>query len=191
MMKMQIILAGIGGQGILFMSRILAELGLRSGLDVIGSETHGMSQRGGSVMAHLKLGKFYSPLIREGSADFVYALEINEAYRSLYFLKEGGVCFFNLSKRERLNQKVLNHLKEKKGIVKTYDAHLAASQVGSLKASNVALIGYSVGTGLFPFRYENVEEVVASLSRPKDVHLNLKVLKRGWQDGQLHSKNIK
>ena len=175
----------------MFMSRILAELGLKSGLDVIGSETHGMSQRGGSVIAHLKLGKFYSPLVREGTADFVYALEINEGYRALRFLKEGGVGFVNLSDKENISQKVLNHLKKRKIIFEKYDANLAASQIGSLKTLNVALIGYSVGTGLLPFRYEDAREVIASISRPKDVNLNLEVFKRGWQDGQHHSKNIR
>jgi len=190
-MKVQIILAGIGGQGILFMYKILAELGLKSDLDVIGSETHGMSQRGGSVIAHLKLGKFSSPMIREGTADFVYALEKNEAYRALRFIKQGGVCFVNLSEREHFNEKVLNHLKEKKVIFKTYDAHLAASQIGALKASNIALIGYSVGTGLFPFRYEYVKEVIASISKTGDVKFNLKILKAGWEEGKLYSKDVK
>lgn len=189
-MKVQIILAGIGGQGILFLSRILAELGLKLGLDLIGSETHGMSQRGGSVIAHLKLGKFFSPMIREGTADFVYALEKNEAYRVLCFLKQGGICFVNLSEKEQFNEKVLNHLKEKKVIFKTYDSSLVASKIGSLKTSNVALIGYSLGTGLLPFKYEDVREVLASISRPKDVALNLKALERGWQDSQLHKGNI-
>ncbi len=189
-MKVQIILAGIGGQGILFLSKILAELGLRSGLDVIGSEIHGMSQRGGSVIAHLKLGKFSSPLIREGAADFLYVLEINEGYRALPFLKQGGVIFANLSEREEFNEKILNHLKKGKIVIKKYDANLAASQVGLLRSSNVALIGYSVGTGLVRFRYSDVKEVIVSLSRQGDVNLNLKALEAGWKEGKLHSKDL-
>ena len=190
-MKVQILLAGVGGQGILFMSRILAELGLRSGLDVIGSETHGMSQRGGSVIAHLKLGKFSSPLIREGAADFLYALEINEGYRALPFLKQGGVVFVNLSEREDLNEKILSHLKKRKIVFKKYDANLAAARIGSFKTLNVALFGYSVGTGLVPFRYNNIKEVIVSISKPEDVKLNLKALETGWKEGKLHSKDLR
>ena len=112
-MKVQIILAGIGGQGILFSSKIFSELGLKLGLDVIGSETHGMSQRGGSVIAHLKIGHFQSPMIRSGTADFLYSFEENETYRTLKFLRKGGVCFADLVSVDRLDIKVLNHLKDK------------------------------------------------------------------------------
>ncbi|MCK4556295.1 MAG: 2-oxoacid:acceptor oxidoreductase family protein, partial [Candidatus Aminicenantes bacterium] len=76
-MKVQIVLAGIGGQGILFSSKIFSELGMKLGFDIMGSETHGMSQRGGSVIAHLKLGKFQSPVIRTGTADVLYSFEEN------------------------------------------------------------------------------------------------------------------
>ena len=94
--RVQIIIAGIGGQGILFFSKIFSNLGLKLGLNVMGSETYGMSQRGGSVMTHLKLGDFQSPLVRTGAADFLYSLQGDETYRALKFLKEGGVCFVNL-----------------------------------------------------------------------------------------------
>ena len=112
-MKVQIVLAGIGGQGILFSSKIFSELGLKLGLDIMGSETHGMSQRGGSVTAHLKLGKFQSPVIRTGTADVLYSFEENETYRTLKFLRRGGVCFVNLEDPGRFDQKVLDYLKEK------------------------------------------------------------------------------
>ena len=114
-MKVQIILAGIGGQGVLFSSKIFSELGLKLDLDVIGSETHGMSQRGGSVIAHLKLGKFQSPMIRIGTGDILYSFEENETYRTLRFLRKGGICFANLEDSSRFDQKVLDYLK-KKGI---------------------------------------------------------------------------
>ena len=74
-MRTQMILAGVGGQGILFATKIFSELGLKIGLSVTGSETHGMSQRGGSVISHLKLGSFHSPLIRTGSADLLYSFD--------------------------------------------------------------------------------------------------------------------
>jgi indolepyruvate ferredoxin oxidoreductase beta subunit len=97
MIKTQIILAGIGGQGILFAARIFSEMGLKLGADVLGSETHGMSQRGGSVLAHLKLGDFHSPLIRTGAADILYSFADEESYRSFKFLKSGGASILKFS----------------------------------------------------------------------------------------------
>ena len=106
------VLVGIGGQGILFSSRVFSEWGLRQGLNVLGSETHGMSQRGGSVIAHLKLGSFYSPMIQTGDADILYSFHEDETYRTLKFLKKGGVCFANLVSINRFDKKILEHLKK-------------------------------------------------------------------------------
>jgi len=182
-MKVQVILAGIGGQGVLFSSKIFSELGLKLGLDVMGSETLGMSQRGGSVIAHLKLGNFQSPMIRTGTADILYSFEENETYRTLKFLRRGGVCFANLVSADRFNKKVLNYLKEKGITFRAYDASGKASKIGSILAANIVLIGYSVGTGLVPFKYEDLRYVLESVSRKKDLEINLKAFEIGVQEG--------
>ena len=184
-MNVQIILAGIGGQGILFSSKVFSELGLKMGLDIMGSETHGMSQRGGSVIAHLKLGKFQSPIIRIGAADILYSFEENETYRTLKFLKSGGICFVNLANVDRFNNKVLNYLKKKEISFNAYDASGAASKIGSIRSANIVLIGYSVGTGLVPFKYEDLRYVLESVSRKKNLKINLKALEVGFQEGKL------
>ena len=82
------VLGGLGGQGILFMTKILANTALTKGYRVMGAETHGMAQRGGSVVSHLRLGDIESSLVKNGSAHFLLALEENEAYRNLPFLKK-------------------------------------------------------------------------------------------------------
>jgi indolepyruvate ferredoxin oxidoreductase beta subunit len=188
-MKVQIILAGIGGQGILFSSKVFSELGLKMGLDIMGSETHGMSQRGGSVIAHLKLGTFHSPLIRRGAADILYSFEENETYNTLKFLKRGGICFVNLESVDQFNKSIMKFLKEKEITFRTYDATGAASKIGSLKSANIVLIGYSVGTGLVPFKYEDLKYVLELVSREKNLKINLKALELGFQEGKLISKN--
>ena len=180
---MQIILAGIGGQGILFSSKIFSELGPKLGLDVMGSETHGMSQRGGSVSAHLKLGKFLSPLIHRGAADLLYSFNEYETYRSLKFLRKGGICFANLVSEDRIDSRVLSHLQKKEIIFRAYDASNAASQAGSIRAANTALLGYSVGTGLVPFRYRDLRDVLETVSRRKDLERNLKAFDVGFKEG--------
>ena len=183
-MKMQIILAGIGGQGILFSSKIFSELGLKLGLDVLGSETHGMSQRGGSVIAHLKLGRFQSPLIRVGAADILYSFEENETYRTLKFLRRGGICFANLVDVDLFENKVLKYLKEKEITFKAYDASSVASKIGSIRSANIVLIGYSLGTGLVPFEYEDLRYVLELVSRKKNLKINLKAFELGVQAGK-------
>jgi indolepyruvate ferredoxin oxidoreductase beta subunit len=183
-MRVQIILAGIGGQGILFSSKLFSELGLKLGLDVMGSETHGMSQRGGSVIAHLKLGKFQSPLIRTGTGNILYSFEENETYRTLRFLRRGGLCFANLEDPSRFDQKVLDHLKKKEITFRSFDASRAASQMGSVMSANIVLIGYSVGTGLVPFSAKDLRYVLESVSKRKNLEMNLKAFEIGIQKGK-------
>ena len=89
------IFCGLGGQGILFMTKIFARAALDKGLPTLGAETHGMAQRGGSVVSHLKLGPASSSLVREQTARFLLALEENEAYRNLPFLAPGGTIYVN------------------------------------------------------------------------------------------------
>ena len=182
-MKIQIILAGIGGQGILFASRIFSELGLMLGLNVLGSETHGMSQRGGSVLSHLKLGNFHSPLIRTGGADILYSFAAEETYRNLKFLKGGGVCFVNFEDTANLNAKILTHLEEKGIVLRAFDAGGAAAQMGFVRSANIVLIGFSVGKGLVPFEYDDIKSALESVSRPENLEMNLKAFDLGVQQG--------
>lgn len=184
MIKTQIILAGIGGQGVLFASRIFSELGLKLRLNVLGSETHGMSQRGGSVLSHLKLGDFHSPLIRTGAADILYSFAEEETYRSLKFLKSGGVCFVNLENTKRFDPEVLSYLKLKEIDFKSFDAGEAASRIGFARSANIVLIGYSVGSGLVPFKYDDIKSVLESVSRPENLEMNLKAFEIGYLKGQ-------
>jgi len=180
-LKTQIIIAGIGGQGVLFASKVFSELGLKLGLDVLGSETHGMSQRGGSVVAHLKLGGFYSSLVRTGAADILYSFTEDEAYRNMKFLKDKGVCFVNLKDPKRFDPAILSHLKKKGIVFKPFDAVEAALRIGFARSANIVLIGYSVGSGLVPFAYDDVRSVLESVSRKKDREMNLKAFESGFE----------
>ena len=92
---MQYVIVGIGGQGILFSSRVLGHIALSKGERVVGSEVHGMAQRGGSVISHFKVGDYNSPLVKAGEADVLLAFDQNEAVRSMHFLREGGHAVVN------------------------------------------------------------------------------------------------
>lgn len=94
-----ILLVGVGGQGIILASEILAEVALRSGLDAKKSEVHGMSQRGGVVSSHVRFGdRVHSPLVEEGAADVLCSFEILESLRWLPFVGPAGNVFSNTQK---------------------------------------------------------------------------------------------
>jgi indolepyruvate ferredoxin oxidoreductase beta subunit len=91
----QIVISGVGGQGVLFITRLLAEAAIQKGLPVFTSETHGMAQRGGTVISHLKIGDFASPLISPGNADGLIALKAESLDQHGGYLKPGGWAVIN------------------------------------------------------------------------------------------------
>ncbi|MGD9848248.1 MAG: 2-oxoacid:acceptor oxidoreductase family protein [Desulfuromonas sp.] len=94
-MKQQIIVSGIGGQGVLLLTRVIAQAALSAGLPVLTSETHGMAQRGGSVLSTIKVGGFASPLIRAGQADVALLLWADNLAVHRPLLKADGALFIN------------------------------------------------------------------------------------------------
>ena len=94
--SLNVVLVGVGGQGTLLASDVLAELGMRLGYDVKKAEVHGMSQRGGSVVSHLRWGaQVFAPVIARGEADFLIAFEKLEAARFIELLRSGGTVLVN------------------------------------------------------------------------------------------------
>lgn len=97
MEKADFLLVGVGGQGIVTSSDILADVGLRAGYDVKKSEVHGMAQRGGAVTSHVRFGRrVYAPLISQGQADFLVAFELLEALRWAHYLHPEGIALVNV-----------------------------------------------------------------------------------------------
>jgi indolepyruvate ferredoxin oxidoreductase beta subunit len=91
-----ILLVGVGGQGILLASEILSEAFMLAGHDVKKSEIHGMSQRGGSVVSHVRFGReVFSPVVPEGEGDILFGFELMETYRSLSLLRPGAAVIAN------------------------------------------------------------------------------------------------
>jgi indolepyruvate ferredoxin oxidoreductase beta subunit len=97
MTNQQLIISGVGGQGILFITRLLADVAIAQGLPVLTSETHGMAQRGGIVISHLKIGAFASPLVRPGQADGLLSLKAETVPLHRHFLRPGGWTAANSS----------------------------------------------------------------------------------------------
>jgi indolepyruvate ferredoxin oxidoreductase beta subunit len=146
-----------------------------------------MSQRGGSVVAHVKLGAYKSPMIRSGAADLLYSFHEMETYKNLRFLRRGGKCFVNLANADKFDHTVCDHLKNKEILFRVYDASRVALEMGSMRSANIALIGYSAGAGLLPFQHDDLKSVLESVSRKSDLKHNLAAFETGFQAGQKES----
>jgi indolepyruvate ferredoxin oxidoreductase beta subunit len=161
-----LLLVGVGGQGVVLASAIIADAALRSGYDVKQSEVHGMSQRGGVVSSHLRFGpEVHSPLVEPGRCDALVALEWNEALRALPYLRPGAPLIVNLQRmvppgdcRDRKGGQstyppmAVDLLAGRVGDLRACDATAIATQVGSPKAANSVLLG--VLAPLLPFADE-------------------------------------
>ncbi len=131
----QIIISGVGGQGVLFVTRLLAEAAINKGLAVFTSETHGMAQRGGTVLSHFKVGSYTSPLIRPAQADGLLALRAENLAQHGGFLKENGWVIAN----GRDDIKVENSIP-----LEAIDADTLAQEIGNPKAVNLIVLGFAL-----------------------------------------------
>jgi len=189
-MNIQMIISGVGGQGVLLVTRIFSAFALREGYPLIGSEDHGMSQRGGSVMTHLKIGNFDSPLVKKGSADILLSLEKNEAYKTLYYLKPssngrgGGLCFINAPDPDYMNQEIKTYLKEKGIETYIFGADQLAREMGSVQSANIALIGFATAHPRFPFPQDKLRDAIERVTPAKFREVSLKIFEKGFLEGQ-------
>ena len=131
--RWQILVSGVGGQGVLFVSRLLAEAAIERSLSVITSEIHGMAQRGGTVVSHLKVGGFPGPLIREGQADGIIVLREENLAPHGRFLSPSGWAVVNSA----------SAAPGKSGFpVHAVDAEGIAREAGYPRGANLVLIGF-------------------------------------------------
>jgi indolepyruvate ferredoxin oxidoreductase, beta subunit len=190
MMNVQIIISGVGGQGVLLVTRIFSEMALREGYSMIGSEDHGMSQRGGSVITYLKIGDFNSPLVKRGNADILLSLEKNEAYKTLHFLKpstngqNGGLCFINAPDPNYMDQQITAYLKGKGIEVYVFGADQLAREMGSIQSANIALIGFASAHPRFPFSYDKLRIAIERVTPQRFHEVSLKFFDRGFLEGR-------
>jgi len=189
-MNIQMVISGAGGQGVLLVTRIFSDIALKEGYPLIGSEDHGMSQRGGSVMTHLKIGRFDSPLVKKGSADILLSLEKNEAYKTLHYLKpstngrDGGLCFINAPDPHFMDRQIKTYL-EGEGIeVYVFGADQAARGMGSVQSANVALIGFASSHPRFPFAHEKVRSAIERVTSQRFRQVRLKIFDKGLSEGR-------
>ena len=178
-----IVLCGLGGQGILFMTRVLAQASLDKGLNIMGAETHGMAQRGGSVISHLRIGEVQSSMVRAGSAHFLLSLEENEGYRNIPFLSKGARMYVNKNSRHFPREDVREFLDRREIICRSIPAGTIAQEMNAPMSSNLVLLGYFSAFGEGPVSHEALRATVEKISPDRFREINLKVFDEGLRRG--------
>ena len=163
-MKQQIVVSGIGGQGVLFLTRVIAQVAVNQKRPVLTSETHGMAQRGGTVLSTIKVGAFASPLIRAGQGDV--GLLLWEANLPVHkgLLKEQGALLVNA---------------ETPGEGDRIDASKIARDLGNAVLSNLVLLGLAVRKKKLFCSAEECEEAIRQLAPARFVDGNLEAFRKG------------
>jgi len=182
-----VLLVGVGGQGILLASEILSEAAMLAGFDVKKSEIHGMSQRGGSVVSHVRYGsEVFSPIVPEGEGDILFGFELMETCRSLPLIKPGGTIVANdlqisppsvLMGNETYPTDLALRIQDSFPDFKLLDGQKLAREAGNVKAANTVLLG-AVSKRLAiaeEFWMKALEKMVP----PKALEINKKAFKMG------------
>ena len=181
------LLSGVGGQGVVLASYVLSQVAMAEGYDVKQSEVHGMSQRGGSVTSHFRFGeKVWSPLVTPGAADILLAFESLEALRYIHWLRPGGLLVYNAMQINpspvaaglaTYPANIDAQIKAAWPNVRPVDANGLAQQAGTVKAANVVMLG--AVSGALPFKAETWESVIRRVVPPKTVDVNLEAFRLG------------
>lgn len=192
-MKKDIMICGVGGQGTVLASKIIAASAMDEGNEAHSAETIGMAQRGGPVTSHVRIGgDAFSPLIPIGGADILIAFEPSEAVRNLKYLKKDGIAIVN---RVPVKPTSLGCSSEYDGkaeieFVKSerrcliVDSDELCEPFGSSKFFNVAVLGVATGTGQLGLSEETVRNEIISIVPPKFHEKNLAAFEQGLKIGE-------
>jgi indolepyruvate ferredoxin oxidoreductase beta subunit len=189
-MVLNIVFSGIGGQGIVVASDIFCEAALFDGFDVAKAEVHGMAQRGGSIVAHVRVGEnVQAPLIETGKADIILGFEMLEAARVLPMLKKNGTVILNTkyippstsagSSSAFNDEKILGIIRDRAYKLYEIDGIGIANKLGNILVVNTILLGALSGVPDNPVTKESLEKAIADRLKKKYVALNLEAFKIG------------
>ena len=185
---MNILIAGVGGQGTLLTSRVFGKYAMLCGMDCKLSEIHGMSQRGGSVVTHVRIGeKIFSPVIWEGGADMIIAFEALEALRVKHYLKKDGILLVNderilpmpcIMGAAEYPQDLAEKLTADGAQVHFVSAQALAIEAGNAKAANIVMLGSLCK--LYGFDKELMKAAVEACVPAKFAQVNVKAFELGF-----------
>lgn len=195
MKEFNIVLTGVGGQGVLTLGMIIAEAALKQGYDVRTTELHGLAQRGGSIPFHVRFGKkMYTPLILEGEADLIISLEPLEALRSCYYGSKQHKTIFLidndpvvplsvsvLGDKYPSIKEIEKNLKDfSKEVIILNASEIVKKQTGSEIAANVYLLGYAFAKKLIPLKEKFILKAMEEVA-PKYFEANKKIFELGMK----------
>lgn len=186
-----IILTGVGGQGQVTLLRLLGEAGKEANIDLKSSELHGLSQKGGSVRVHLRLGEeIYSPLVAQGDADLILGLERQEALASAKFSSDDTYFLINDHQTPTMaesasKEEIEKELSQISDQVDFIDANkLSKEDLGNPIVAGVVLTAYACTKDLIPISTNGLKEAIEELMEEKHIDLNLKAVELGKELAQ-------
>lgn len=187
-MNKNIVLCGVGGQGTVLASKLIAAAAMAKGIPVMSAETIGMAQRGGSVFSHIRMGEdLYSPMIAERTADLIIGFEPGETVRMLPFLKDGGHVIVSsrpimpvtatLSDSDYNGEEMIEYLRTHVEHLTVVDAREACQKLESAKVLNILLLGRTAAEGVLGFTEEEIKEAIKEKVPERFHELNFQALK--------------
>ncbi len=192
MKKLDLLITGVGGQGVILASDIIGETALTAGYDVKKTDTLGMAQRGGSVISHVRIApRVWSPLIKEGEVDLLLAFEQLEATRWAHYLRPGGIAIINKQSIPPLaislgdehyptDEEIISVLKRRTDLIYIIDGTRRAMEMGNTRAVNMFMLGC---VSLFaPFRVNTWKESISRRLPDKIRQINLNAFDQGRKE---------
>jgi len=191
--EFNILITGVGGQGVILMSELLGKSAVKDGLKVRGSEILGMAVRGGSVTSAIRIGdEVYGPLIPLGKCDILIGMEPSEALRNITYLSKSNLVILNTvvtvpftvslgqSKYPGLDE-ILGKLPQASDRVIKLDAAQLAQQAGSLLTTNIVMLGALFSTEQLPINTETIKETIRARFPAKVAPVNIKAFDLGYE----------
>lgn len=185
-MNKNIVLCGVGGQGTVLASKLIAAAAMKKDIEVMSAETIGMAQRGGSVFSHLRMGEnIYSPMIAEKTADIILGFEPGETVRMLPFLKDNGHVIVSrrpimpvaaLSDKEYSGDEMIEYLKKHVNNLLVVDTESACEEIGSPKVLNILLLGAAIHSGALGITEDEMKQAIRERLPEKLHEINFRAL---------------
>ncbi|MEZ3487701.1 MAG: indolepyruvate oxidoreductase subunit beta [Lachnospiraceae bacterium] len=185
--NINIVLCGVGGQGTVLASKLIAAAAMKKNIPVMSAETIGMAQRGGSVISHIRMGEgLYAPMIARGTADVIIGFEPGETVRMLPYLKEGGQVVVSrraimpvtatLSGTPYDGNEMIEYLKKYIPRLLIVDTEQACRDIGSSKVLNILLLGAAVHSGSIGLDAADIKEAILGRLPERFHELNFRAL---------------
>jgi len=190
--RLRIFFAGVGGQGSLTASRLLGEIAMEAGYDVLVSELHGMSQRGGVVESSVFIGYVFGSILEDGEADLLVAFEPLEMVRAIAKASQGTTVLCNtrpilpstVSRGQARYPGIdlmLDAVRPEVGQLVSFDATDLAVQAGSVLATNMVMLGATCASGILPFAREDYHRVIEDKTPERFRETNIKAFEAGYR----------